>query len=111
VASSVSRKGDFVTLEFRAGPGHEHLGRRPALVISNDLFNRHTGIAMVCPVTGADRGYPFHVAIPAGGRVEGFVMVEQLRSVAYRARGARRLGPAPAAVLDETLSLLDACLY
>lgn len=105
------RKGDFVTLSFGGGPAHEQQGRRPALVVSNDLFNRHTGLAMVCPVTRTDRGYPFHVAIPPGERVEGFVMVEQVRSVDYRARDGRGLGPAPAAVLDEALSLLDACLY
>jgi mRNA interferase MazF len=50
------------------------------------------------------------VAVPGGGTVGGFVMVEQVRSVDYRARDVRRLGRAPAAVLEEALSLLDACL-
>jgi mRNA interferase MazF len=108
--AAVPHKGDFVTLSF-GGPGHGQRGRRPALVVSNDLFNRHTGLAMVCPVTRTERGYPFHVAIPDGEKVRGFVMVEQLRSVDYRARDVRRLGRAPGSVLDEALSLLDACLY
>ena len=111
MAPSAPHKGDFVTLEFAGRQGHDQRGRRPALVVSNDLFNRHTGLAMVCPVTRTDRGYPFHVAIPTGERVRGFVMVEQLRAVDYRARAVRRLGRAPSAVLDEALSLLDACLY
>ena len=41
----------------------------------------------------------------------GFVMVEQVRSVDFRARAARRIGRAPEQVLDEVLSLLDACIY
>jgi mRNA interferase MazF len=111
VGGYVPRKGDFVTLSLGERPGHEQRGRRPALVVSNDLFNRHTGLAFVCPVTRTERDYPFHVAIPAGERVQGFVMVEQLRSVDYRGRAVRRLGRAPDALLDEALSLLDACLY
>ena len=31
--------------------------------MSNTLFNRHTGLALVCPLTNTDRHYPFHVAV------------------------------------------------
>ena len=41
----------------------------------------------------------------------GFVMVEQVKSIDYRARRAKRLGAAPVAVLEEALSLLDAVVY
>lgn len=111
MAGYVPRKGDFVALTFGERPGHEQQGRRPALVLSNDLFNRHTGLAIVCPVTRSARGFPFHVPIPEGGGVDGFVMVEQVRSVDYRARHATRLGKAPPPVLKEALSLLDACVF
>lgn len=91
--------------------GHEQRGRRPALVVSNDLFNKHTGLCIACPVTSARRDYPFHVALPDGGDVTGVVMVEQVKSIDYRARKVKRIGRAPDAVLDEALALLDACLY
>lgn len=105
------RKGDFIALSFDPQTGHEQQGRRPALVVSNDLFNERTGLCIVCPITRTDRGYPFHVLIPDGGSVEGSVMVEQVKSVDFRARGAKRIGVAPQPVLDEALALLDACLY
>jgi mRNA interferase MazF len=38
-------------------------------------------------------------------------MVEQVKSIDFRARKARRVGVAPSALLDEVLSLLDACIY
>lgn len=104
-------KGDLIALSFDPQSGHEQRGRRPALVVSNDLFNRHTGLCMVCPVTSTRRDYPFHVALPEGHGVTGFVMVEQIKSVDFRTRGARRIGRTPAPVLDEVLSILDACLY
>jgi len=111
VADFVPRKGEWITLTFDPQSGHEQRGHRPALVISNDLFNKHTGLCIACPVTSARRGYPFHVAVPSGEDVTGFVMVEQVKSMDFRARKAKRLGSAPDAVLAEVLSLLDACVY
>lgn len=111
MAAYVPRKGDFVAPTFDPQSGHEQRGRRPALVVSNDLFNRHTGLCIVCPVTGARRDYPFHVALPDGCDVTGVVMVEQVKSIDFRARKVKRIGPAPDAVLDEVLALLDACIY
>ncbi|WP_231717222.1 type II toxin-antitoxin system PemK/MazF family toxin [Desulfosarcina ovata] len=67
------------------------MGRRPALVVSKDLFNRSTGLAIVCPVTNTDRGFPFHVAIPRNSKLTGFIMVEQVKSVDFRARRAKRI--------------------
>jgi mRNA interferase MazF len=111
VAPYVPRKGDFIALTFDPQSGHEQRGQRPALVVSNDLFNMHTGLCMVCPVTNTYRGYPFHVEVPAGDTVTGVVMVEQVKSVDYLARKAKLIGRAPEPVLDEVLSILDACLY
>jgi mRNA interferase MazF len=111
VAEYVPRKGDLIALTFDPQSGHEQRGRRPALVVSNDLFNKHTGLCIACPITSSRRDYPFHVSIPEGEDVTGFVMVEQVKSIDFRSRKARRIGKAPAQVLEETLSILDACLY
>jgi mRNA interferase MazF len=111
MAEYVPRKGDFIAATFDPQSGHEQRGRRPALVVSNDLFNKHTGLAIVCPITNTRRDYPFHVAIPAEQGVTGFVMVEQVKSIDFRARRAKRIGRASEPVLQEALSLLDACIY
>jgi mRNA interferase MazF len=111
MADYVPQQGDVITLTFDPQSGHEQRGRRPAIVVSKDLFNRHTGLCMVCPVTNTLRNHPFHVAIPAGESLSGYVMVEQVKSVDFRSRKARQLGKAPAAMLEEVLSILDACIY
>jgi len=105
------RQGDLITLSFDPQAGHEQRGRRPAIVVSRDLFNRRTGLCLACPITNTDRNYPFHVALPSDAPVSGFVMVEQVKSIDYTARRARRIGAAPAALLQEVLSILDACIY
>lgn len=111
MAGFVPRKGELIALTLDPQSGHEQRGRRPALVVSNDLFNRHTGLCIACPITNTRRDYPFHVAIPAGEGVTGFIMVEQVKSIDFRSRKARRLGKASAETLAEVLSILDACIY
>lgn len=107
----IPKKGDFIAVTFDPQSGHEQKGRRPALVVSNTLFNEQTGLVVVCPLTNTDRGYPFHVAVTENRDVKGFVMVEQVKSVDYRARQARLIGKASDDLLDEVLSILDACIY
>lgn len=111
MAAYCPRPGDLIVLTFDPQAGHEQRGRRPALVVSKQLFNRHTGLCLACPITNTRRDHPFHVALPEDAGVSGSVMVEQTRSVDYRARKARQIGQVPGAVLDEALAILDACVY
>lgn len=104
-------KGDFISVTFDPHSGHEQKGRRPALVVSNTLFNEQTGLAIVCPLTTTHRGYPFHVAVLGNPDVKGFVMVEQVKSIDYRARQAKSVGRASDELIEEVLSILDACIY
>ena len=111
MAAYVPRKGDFVALTFDPQSGHEQQGRRPALVVSHDAFNKHTGLCIACPITNTRRDYPFHVTIPQGQKVTGVVMVEQVKSIDFLSRDVKRIGSAPEPVLQEVLSILDACIY
>lgn len=80
MATYVPRKGDFVAVTFDPQSGHEQRGRRPALVVSNDLFNTATGFCIACPVTNTRRDFPFHVSIPDGEAVTGVVMASCSRT-------------------------------
>ena len=111
----IPEKGDFVVLTFDPQSGHEQKGRRPAFVVSNRLFNEHTGLAIVCPVTNTHRKIPFHVAVSVAASrdssLTGYIMVEQVKSVDYRSRQMRFIEKAPLETLDEVLAILDACIY
>jgi mRNA interferase MazF len=113
MAAHVPAKDDLIALTFDPQSGHEQRDWRPALVISNDLFNQRTGLAIVCPITNRQRDIPFHVhvALPAGGEVTGFVMVEQVKAIDFRARRARLIQKLSLTVLNEVLNILDASLY
>jgi len=107
----VPRKGDFIALTFDPQAGHEQKGRRPALVISNTAFNEKTGLAFVCPVTNTYRGVPLHVPVPEDCALTGVVMVDQAKSIDFVARKAKYIEKAPAAVLNETLAILDSIIF
>ena len=66
---------------------------------------------IVCPVTNTDREFPFHVPVPKDSTLTGFIMVEQVKSVDFRARHAKRIECGNDELLAEVLSILDACMY
>jgi len=111
VSPYVPQKGDLVILSFNPQAGHEQKGRRPGLVVSNTLFNKHTGLAMVCPITYRNRNYPFHVKVHDQSTLNGYIMVEQIKSIDYTNRKIKFVEKAPQTVLNEVLGILDACLY
>jgi mRNA interferase MazF len=57
------------------------------------------------------KGYPFEVLLPQGLGVEGAILSDQIKSLDWRARRARRIGNLPADLLQETvgkiLALVD----
>lgn len=102
----VPDRGEVVWLHFDPQFGHEEAGRRPAVVVSPRAYNGKVGLALFCPVTKRVKGYPFEVPLPAGINVSGVVLSDQIKSLDWRARRARRLATLPPAVMDEVLAKL-----
>lgn len=97
----VPERGDLVWLEFTPHAGREQAGRRPAVVVTPAEYNGVSGLMLCCPVTSRRRGLPFEVPLPPGGPVEGVVLSDHVKSVDWRARWAKRIGPAAPEVVRE----------
>ena len=89
VTSSAPDRGDIVTLQFDPQQGREQAGRRPALVLSPRSYNAKVGLAILCPVTSHAKGYPFEVALPHGMKTKGVILADHVKSLDWKARGAR----------------------
>lgn len=113
MAQHIPQKGDFVILTFDPQSGVKQKDRRLALVVSNTLFNQHTGLAMVCPITSTstNQDFPFHVPLPSSSSITGYVMVEQVKSIDYTSRRVKFVENASASLLDDVMAILDTCLY
>jgi len=106
----VPDRGDVVWLEFDPQAGHEQAGHRPALVLSPALYNRRSGLMLCCPITSRVKGYPFEVALVGKRGLSGVVLADQVKSLDWRARRARKKDGAPPEVVLETLGKLHALL-
>jgi mRNA interferase MazF len=104
----IPERGDVVWLDLDPRAGHEQAGRRPAIVVSPGSYNGKVGLALFCPITSRVKGYPFEVALPEGFLVQGVVLADQLRSMDWRARGARRIAAAPVGVVEAVLARVRA---
>ena len=99
-------RGDVVWITLNPQAGHEQAGRRPAVVLSPGTYNARVGLALFCPVTSKEKGYPFEVRIPAGLPVSGVVLADQLKSLDWRARQAELAVRLPPQTTQEILQKL-----
>ena len=99
----VPRRGDVVWISLNPRSGHEQPGRRPAVVLSPASYNGRVGLAIFCPITNQEKGYPFEVRIPAGLSVGGVVLSDQIKSLDWRARKAEFSCKLPQDVTSEIL--------
>ena len=106
----VPERGDVVWLQFDPQAGHEQAGKRPALVLSPSAYNGRVGLALLCPITSQRKGYPFEVPIPAGLKVQGVVLADQVKSLDWRFRRAERVDSVPHGVLDEAIAKIRVLL-
>ncbi len=56
------------------------------------------------PVTSQVKGYPFEVRVPEGLAIRGSVLSDQVKSLDWRVRKARRIAEAPQELVAEVLA-------
>jgi mRNA interferase MazF len=86
----VPEAGDIVWLNLTPQAGHEQAGHRPALVISPAAYNNKTSLMICCPMTMQIKNYPFEVLV--AGTPPSVILADQLKSLDWRARKAKRKG-------------------
>lgn len=103
MSKQVPERGDIVWMPFDPQRGHEQAGRRPALVLSPGAYNQVAGLLLCCPITSKSKGWRFEVALPAGGKVQGVVLSDQVKSFDWRERGAVWIERLDEATVDAVL--------
>ena len=106
----IPNSGDIVWITFNPQAGHEQAGRRSALVLSPAAYNGKVGLAIFCPITSQIKGYPFEVLIPAGQKISGAILSDQVKSLDWKARQAEFVCELPASTMDEVLQKLNTLL-
>jgi mRNA interferase MazF len=95
--------GELWYVDFGESVGHEQSYRWPALVVSDDPFNRSRyGLHVVVPLTKQEKRFPTHVPIrppDANLAVVSYVKCEDIRSVSLD-RFGRYVGAVSTPVLQ-----------
>jgi mRNA interferase MazF len=107
----VPARGDFIYLDFDPQTGTEQAGRRPAIVLSPEKFNRITGYATVCPISGTKREWGFNIDIPDGFAVEGVILSDQVKNLDWKTRKAQIKGKAPDDLTNKVVQVIHTYVY
>lgn len=105
----VPEAGDVVWLEFDPQAGHEQSGHRPALVVSPAVYNGKAGLMVCCPMSTRIKGHPFEVLTQVDG-VDCAVLSDQVKSLDWKVRRAKKKAAAPEGVMREVRAKLKALL-
>ena len=106
----IPNQGDIIWLDFNPSAGREIMKRRPAIVLTKEVFNEHTGFAFVAPITSTDRGNKFEVKLPDKCKTKGSILTFQTRSMDFKSRNAERIESCPKAQLDQVLKITKVIL-
>jgi len=100
--------GDIVWISFDPQTGHEQAGHRPAVVLSPAAYNAKTSLMVCCPMTTLIKNYPFEVVI--AGPSPSAVLADQVKSLDWRKRRAKRKGIISVAELAEVRAKIRALI-
>lgn len=107
-ADYIPERGDII--RFDVNPGDENSGqpeRKSAMIISPKAYNEKTGLALICPVKSKARNYPFEVLIPAGSKIEGIILSDQIKSMNWKTRNAELVFKVTPGTLSEVISRIN----
>jgi mRNA interferase MazF len=107
----MARRGEIYWLQLAVGRGSEQAGRRPVLIVQNDIGNRSSPTTIIAAITSQSRcrRYPFHVPFTgaeSGLRLSGTVLCEQVQTV-----NQGRLGDLAGALNTERMWEVDLALH
>jgi len=93
------KRGDIFWIDLDPVIGSEQAGRRPVLIIQNDIGNAVAPTVIAAPLTAKSfiKEYPFNVLLPkgtAGLKSESTVLLSQIR-VFDKSRLEQRIGRLP----------------
>ncbi len=79
------KQRDIIFISFNPTSGHEQSGQRPAIVLSADEYNTHSGMMIVAPITSKGKGYEFEISI-SNLKTKGVILCDHIRTVDWFAR-------------------------
>lgn len=100
------KQGDIIKLNFTPQSGHEQAGYRPALVVSNEIFNQKTNLVIVCPISNTMNKFPLHVQLDNRTTTTGSILCQHIKSLDVVSRGYVFVEHLPNDILQEVFDII-----
>lgn len=108
------RRGNLYWVNLNPVKGSEQAGRRPVVVIQNDIGNEYASTTLIAPLTSTEflKQYPTNVFIPkntAGLKFDSTVLLSQIR-VIDKTRLESFIGQVPLSLMKKIDSAIKVSL-
>ncbi len=99
------KRGDIFYVNLNPTKGSEQAGRRPVLVIQNNIGNEHAPTVIIAPLTtkGFSKEYPVNVHVKkgaAGLKEDSTVLLSQIRTI-DKTRLEKKTGALPVDAMEK----------
>lgn len=101
-------QGDIIKINFNPQMGHEQAGYRPAVVVSNDFFNKKTNLVLVCPITNTNNMFPLHIPLDDRTQTNGVILCEHIRALDLNARPHKVIERLPQDLITKVVDVVYA---
>ena len=102
MVNGVPVQGDIIKINLNPKQGHEQAGYRPYICLCNKIISDIANIAVFAPISNTKRNYPLYIKL-GGTKTTGAVLLDQLVTIDYNARGFDFVESVPQSVVDELL--------
>ncbi len=102
-------RGEVRWAELNPTRGHEQAGRRPVLILSQDVFNKRSGTVIAMALTSQPQKAGFPLTYPLESKLlqkESWVKISQIRTLSVERIG-RKLGAVEPEQLSEIIDGLN----
>ncbi len=100
------RQGTIIKINFNPQAGHEQAGYRPAVVISNDIFNQKAKLSIVCPITNTNNHFPLHIPLDDRTKTTGVILCEHIKALDLNSRTYQEVEQLPKDILDKVIDVV-----
>jgi mRNA interferase MazF len=102
-------RGDIYWADLDPSKGHEQAGQRPALILSNDIFNERSGTVIAMALTSQPKRARFPLTLEladANLPKKSWVKISQIRTLSVQ-RLSRKIGRAKPELVDTAITGLN----
>ena len=100
------KQGDIIVMNFNPQQGHKQSGRRPAIVLNNDILNQHSSLVLVCPITNTNKKHLFHIELDERTQTTDVILCDQAKMLDVGARNAQFKEECPEDLWNEAKELI-----